>query len=111
MQPADRKRWPPTREEPQQTACPTKHPQVCPAQLGDPCVEAVTCHLWTTAIRDALQVASSKRRETERLFSFSVLNLPDLILVHTGESVLSELAFVPGKKKNNQKKNKKKKPT
>lgn len=80
---------------------------MCSAQLGDPCVEAVTCHLWTTAIRDALQVASSKRRQAETLFPFSVLNLSGLILVHTGESVLSELAFVPGKKKKKQLKKKK----
>lgn len=52
--------------------------------------------------RNALQGASSKRRgEAERLFPFSELNLSGLVLVHTGESVLSELAFVPGKKKKN----------
>lgn len=89
------------KEEPQQTACPTEHPQVCPTRLGDPRVQAATCHLWTTATRDTLQGASSKRRrEAGRLFAFSVLKLSGLILVHTGESVLSELAFVPGKKKN-----------
>lgn len=59
-----------------------------------------SCHLGITAIRDALQGAPSKRRRrAERLFPFSLLNLSGLILIHIGESVLSELAFVPGKKK------------
>lgn len=48
----------------------------------------------------ALQEASSNRRkEDKRLFPFSILNLSGLLLIHTGESVLYELAFVPGKKK------------
>lgn len=42
---------------------------------------------------------SKRRRKAERLFPFSLLNLSGLILIHIGESVLSELAFVPGKKK------------
>lgn len=53
----------------------------------------------------ALQEASSNRRkEDKRLFPFSILNLSGLLLIHTGESVLYELAFVPGKKKKKKKK-------
>lgn len=33
------------------------------------------------------------------MFAFSLLNLSGLILIHIGESVLSQLAFVPGEKK------------
>ena len=40
------------------------------------------------------------------MFPFSVFNLSGLILVHAGESVLSELAFVPGKKQPKLKKKK-----
>lgn len=53
------------------------------------------------------QTGSSKgRREAKRLFPFSELNLSGLILVHTGESVLSELAFVLGKERKKKKKKK-----
>lgn len=43
---------------------------------------------------------SQRRGRAERLFPFSLLNLSGLILIHIGESVLSQLALVPGEKKN-----------
>lgn len=47
--------------------------------------------------------SSKRRREAKRLLPFSELNLSGLILVHTGESVLSELAFVLGKERRKKK--------
>lgn len=72
-------------------------PQACPAQAGD--------HVSRLSPGDHCQqrcsarAPSQRRRRAERLFAFSLLNLSGLILIHIGESVLSQLAFVPGEKK------------